>query len=74
MSEGISKAVIRAVVRAQKGKTTSIRSEHLPRADAVRQAQAYAQRLGWAESFLTFDVAPHRVLIRPGPGLLRANN
>ena len=74
MSEGISQAVIRAVVQAQKGKTTSIPSEHLPRADAMRQAKAYAQKLGWAESFLTFEVAPHRVLIRPGPGLLRAGN
>ena len=72
ISDGISQAVITAVVRAQNGKTTSIPGELVPRADVVRQAKARARELGWDEGFLTFDVAPHRVLIRPGPGLLRA--
>jgi hypothetical protein len=62
------------VLRAGKGKATSIPSAVLPRADAIRQAKVCARALGWDEGFLIFEVASHRVLIRPGPGLQRTHN
>ena len=72
-SARVDQAVVRAVLRAQKGKTTSIPNEVLPRADVIRQARACARELGWAEGALTFEITSHRVLICPGPSLLRAN-
>ena len=74
-SDGVSQAVVRAVLRAGKGKATSIPSAVLPPADAIRQARVCARALGWDEGFLIFEVASHRVLIRPGRSVLpRTNN
>jgi hypothetical protein len=32
------------------------------------------EELGWRDDFVTFEVTGERLLIRPGPGLLHANN